>query len=1206
MSRYEWPSEPPRGERHDDPGGRASWLGRRRRGVALEDALRASRAVPPAEGGHGRHPRAPVSGREFLWQPLGPVTLLSGQADGRPRVSGRVNAIAVHPGGDRLYAASANGGVWYSRDGGSQWISVGGLAATNTAGIVRPAQRNACGAIYVDWGAAEGDDTVFLGTGEVVGDFDASPGSSEGGVGILVGDKPTKSAAPDPWVREATNLVNTGVFKIVREPGGATMTAATRIGLWQRPAAGGLDVDWVRPTGTPFDTVAGECTDLLWTPSAGATPARLWVWVKGGANTGLWVRDADATNFVKVSVNGGDAYAFTNGRASLAASAPPTQIWVLNDRGDGDPFNAGLFRVTNPARPAPPATAPPVAHAVIGVPNILRDQGFYDIAIAVDPANPDRVALAGSWLRGFTLDGAQAEFNASIVVGDVAADPGNGNQLTFGHPTPWTHIGVGVHPDVHALEYSNGGVRLWTACDGGLFRSDRPTSPAGFYSRNQGLSISESNFVAGHPQCEGNLVTGLQDNGTVERLSSGVWRMVFKGDGGGVIMNPRDPSQYLAQYVRGSWHPHLGAGDGPLVRGGTINATERDASEFYSMAACTANVRTPPAPPSTPVPISQALIGTTRPWYSDDFGVTWVTLPTGTDPLPADPSAQDDLGGKVTTCRWQSPDVAWVLLTQRIVRLSRVPGSHNGGGPGTWQTPAETVAPPGYVPPPGKAKKRPPRPASLLDSPVWTDIAPDLQPGSPPVQRGTKGALYIGTVGHETKADVDTLWWFDGTDQWHATGLRAAVPGAVTAIVCDPGMPDEVWVGTTVGVWHGQRTFPTPTTPTWAWTQRVNGLPEATVEDLQIFRDGELVLLRAAIAARGIWELRLDDTTVVDLTYLRAHGDDLRHRVGGPPATPKMATEVARDLTTPRSWHGSPDVRPREAARAVGAPGSLPWRRGTVPANATGALRRFQAALRSSTNDPRIVPTGLWDAYFSELLRDHGAPTVHVAASGPNPAFERVRITAAFWNAHMTGAHATAEPWGAGPPTEADLYEQSEELAEGTAAQASCTMRRRALQVDVVVHHRGPDAVDGATVRVTLLRWTKNRGAHTARWDDASTWVSGNVPWTDAVNQVLNSADGKSALALGADWAFVLGGAGASHRVDLAGQTIDATRAGIATFALPTSMLAPHPRNSVVLLVAVIHTVTVPPHDLALSAVPLHDLALASPNVAVRSLRMFP
>ena len=1188
MGRYDWPVVPAgqQGEGGgDDPAGRSRYNARRRTGLDVEGALRASRtpSQPLHLPGGAPGPFAPISGRQHLWQPLGPASLLGGQAEGNPRVSGRVNAICVHDAGQRMYAASANGGVWYSKDGGANWVSVAGLASTNTAGILRPAQRNACGAIHVEFGAAEGDDLVFLGTGEITHPMTGQPGNSEGGIGILVADKPMKSAAADPWVREAPNLVNNGVYRIVREPGGSTVMAATRTGLYQRPAAFGVDKNWERPASTPFDSLNTDCTDMLWTAGDGTRPARLWVWVKEGANAGLWVRDAGAANFAKVAIAPGSAVGYSPMRASLAASTPPTQMWVLNDRGDGNlPL---LFRVETAG------AAAPVATPVVGVPNILRDSGFYNIAIAVDPANPDRVALAGSYLEDFTLDGAQAQYNASIVVADVAPDPGNAGVLTYGHPTPYTMIGLGVHPDVHALAYSNGGASLWACCDGGVFRSDAPTRPAGFYARNNGLSISESNYIAIHPRCEGHLIAGLQDNGVVMRLSSGVWKMQFMGDGGGAVMDTVNPERLLAQYVQGSWNRKPPGGTGPLVRGGTLVKDENKFAAFYSMPACIAHVRS--SPPAASANFSQTLIGTYRLWYSDDFGVSWVTLPTGNDPLPAN-LTQDTFGQAITVCRWQNPDVAWVLGEQRLMRYARTPGSHNGGGPGTWT--AADVMPAGYVPT-GKAKKRPPAPPSLLDSAVWTDIAVNVLP--PPAGQPEIGAIYVGTVGHPDKADVDTLWWYDGTANWFKTGLRSkAVPAPVTALAVDAAFPDEVWVGTTVGVWKGKRTQAAGQPPDWAWTQFVNGLPEAAVEDLAIFSDGGIRLLRAAIASRGVWELRLDVADVQDLTYVRAHDDDLRYRA---------AVNKKRDLVTDRSWHGSPDVRPRVAPVAVPAPASLkatPWQRSTFPGLATPAtieqLRRFQAALRSSTNDPRIVANGVWDAYFSEVLRDHGAPTVAVPAAPPVPALNLVQINEAFWNLHMTAPHDIAEPWKGRVPTEVDLVELTANLTEGDLSGTSCSLPPGPAKVDIVIHHRGLE-FDGANVRVTLLKWIDPETKNMANWNDHTTWFKDDVPWTAAVNEVLNSDAGTTAQAFAAGWSFV-GTTDATRRLTLSGQKLDATHSGVATFDLDLTGIK---SNTVVLLVAVIRAGTSPADDLALTAAKLEPLAMTSPNVAVRSVRIF-
>jgi len=1232
MSRYEWPIAPARADEGegDDPAARARYNARRRSELDLVQALRASRApqeLPPASGRRGRGPFAPVAGNQFVWQHLGPATVLGGQAEGNPRVAGRINAICVHDLGQRIYAASANGGVWYSKDGGDNWTSLGGLATTNTVGINRPAQRNACGAIEVIFGTNEGDDTVFLGTGEVNSDPKGHVGDSEGGVGILVGDKPAKSSADDPWKPEAHNLVNNGIYRFARDPTPAsdTILVATLTGLYQRPAAHAGEVNWDHPTGTPFATLEKACTDILWTAANGSAPARCWVWVQDGPDFGLWVRDNGAANFKKVTVDPASGLAYVALRGSLAASNPPTQVWLLND--NGNVGTAGLFRVTNPA-----AGTDPVAHGVVGVPNVLRNQGFYDIAIAVDPNNANRVVLGGCFMEDVQQDGKQVQYNAAIIVADVAPNPGNSNRLTYGHPNAYRLIGLGAHADVHALAFSNAGTSLWTGCDGGVFRSDRPDRPAGFYPRNNGLTISESNYIACHPMAEGHLISGLQDNGTVQRMSSGVWKMKYMGDGGGIVLNAANPSQSFAQYVQGNWNRDPSGGTGPLIRGSLVLPSERDGAAFYSMPANIANTRSAPTG-GMPAKFSQTLIGTWRLWYSDDFGKKWVTLPTGTDPLagmtatpPSINTTQDSVGSVITACRWQSPDVAWVLCDHRIRRYARAAGVPNGAGPGVWAI--QSVVPIGYTPPPtppgvppsaepeeGKAKKRPPPPPpapppapplpiSLLDSEVWTDIAPNLDPppaaGQPPAQHGTLGAVYVGCIGHRTMPNTDTLFWFDGTDKWYPTGLHAVVPAPVLAIACRPEFPLEVWAGTTVGVWQGVRTDHGADAPTWAWSQRVNGLPEAAVEDLAFHSANGLVLLRAGVAARGVWELRLDDTTLVDRTYLRSHEDDLRY--AAPPfVTPQPASGPKRllkkrDLVTDRSWHGSPDIRPRKAPAAVPAPPTLPWRRDPFRGKKE-QLRRFQAAMRASTNDPRIVANGIWDVYFSEVLRDHGAPVLAVPPKGPPnpmPALSVARINKNFWDQHMTPPFDTREAWGTGTPSEADLYELTPEIPEGDVGHTSFNLRRGPLKVDIVVHHRGTPR-NGTDVRVTLLQWIDPKTSNRARINNTNSWFTDPVPWTAAVNEVLNSAGGTTAQPLGPGWSFV-GTTDATRRQTLSGQ-LDNTRSGVVTFDLDTSSLE---HNRVVLLVAVVRA----GGNIALAPLTLQEMALTRHEVAVRSMHV--
>jgi hypothetical protein len=474
--------------------------------------------------------------------------------------------------------------------------------------------------------------------------------------------------------------------------------------------------------------------------------------------------------------------------------------------------------------------------------------------------------------------------------------------------------------------------------------------------------------------------------------------------------------------------------------------------------------------------------------------------------------------------------------------------------------------------------------------------------------------LYLGTSGHPNDAAVDTLWWYDAaaaSPRWWPTGLRAKglagqpLPAAVTAIAVDPLLPDEVWVGTNVGVFMGVRSAqasPPAALPwNWDWTPFLNGLPEAGVEDLSIFRDTyvdaagnnqTLRLLRAAIGARGVWELRLDQPAVPTLSYLRVHGGDLRHR---------SVARITHADGSARSWHASPDIRPRlqPTTDALPKPPAAAWWRGAFDGQ-TERLRRFQAALRKKTSDPRVLGNGRWDGYFSELLREHGAPVLAQPSPGAGLlAHNRVYLDASFWDSVFTSANRTAEPWGPGKPTQADLLELTAPLPEGDPTLATCTLARAPWRVEITVQHRGRLPRPGSDVRVTLLYWVDPAAKKRARFNEIAKWAPGNVGWAQTVSDMLNSADGASAT-LPAGWRYA-GTSNTTRRIDLSGQTLDAFNAGVASFDFNLPSAAKTSSGSVVLLAAVIRAGNTP---IALPDVPLQQLVLQNAGVAVRAVRI--
>ena len=209
------------------------------------------------------------------------------------------------------------------------------------------------------------------------------------------------------------------------------------------------------------------------------------------------------------------------------------------------------------------------------------------------------------------------------------------------------------------------------------------------------------------------------------------------------------------------------------------------------------------------------------------------------------------------------------------------------------------------------------------------------------------------------------------------------------------------------------------------------------------------------------------------------------------PALPRHRAVASkqRDLVTDRSWHGSPDVRPRRRADACRRPASLPWRRSHLSRRHRAAAALPGRAAVAARATRACAPTASGTPYFSEVLRDLGAPCR--AAAPPMPALNVVQIDTAFWNLQHDSAARHRRAVGhrhadRGRPARADA--RADRRRPRHARRARC--QRGASKVDIVVHHRGLDAVDGADVRVTLLRWIDPKTKNAAKWNDPTTWFT--------------------------------------------------------------------------------------------------------------------
>ena len=156
---------------------------------------------------------------------------------------------------------------------------------------------------------------------------------------------------------------------------------------------------------------------------------------------------------------------------------------------------------------------------VSGPPDVLpapqgSSQGAYDLALAVDPADINRLYLGGSYTD-------TQPFPGSIWRADVKT---SGAGFAFANARA---IGTHAHADVHVLVHSPADPQeLWCGCDGGVFLNRDPGGTGEFAGMNTGLSCLCSNFIAQHPTDPNILFTGLQDNGSARTPGGPMWTHV--------------------------------------------------------------------------------------------------------------------------------------------------------------------------------------------------------------------------------------------------------------------------------------------------------------------------------------------------------------------------------------------------------------------------------------------------------------------------------------------------------------------------------------------------------------------------------------------------------------------------------------------------------------------------------------------------------
>lgn len=511
------PPEHETGENADSPRQRMDWFYQQRayplgfiprgaRSHALQQFNQMAEAEGKAGGQSGSSQSAPgvltatpVPGGQ--WTLIGPEPTNTPYS--YPLTSGRISALAVVPGtASTVYLGGAQGGVWKTTNSGTNWTPL----TDNQPSL-------AIGSIALD---PTNSSIVYVGTGE-----ENFSGDSYYGAGIL------KSTDGGSTWSQLGGSIFAGPFQTGAYYGGGGRVGAiavdpgnNQIVLAAAQVYNGSNGPGIyRSTngGTSWTNVLPNATGTaaFFDPTNG-TIAYAALGETGGSSSNGVYRSADSgATWARPDMGSLHPLPTTNvGRIALAL-APSSTTTLYAAIQNTSPFGSllGVWKSTDSGADWTQLT----------VTDFCTPQCWYDIVVAVDPANASYVYAGGSANNG-----------------TLFRSPDGG--------TTWAEVDTGLHVDHHAVAFASDGSKVYVGNDGGVWSStDVTNTTVNWTNLNSTLAVTQ--FYPGlsfHPTNPNIAIGGTQDNGT--QLYSGTlgWNNVTCGDGGWAAIDPSTPATIYA------------------------------------------------------------------------------------------------------------------------------------------------------------------------------------------------------------------------------------------------------------------------------------------------------------------------------------------------------------------------------------------------------------------------------------------------------------------------------------------------------------------------------------------------------------------------------------------------------------------------------------------------------------------------------------
>jgi hypothetical protein len=439
------------------------------------------------EEDHQLRMRQPRGSLSLQWETMGPNNF-----------GGRTRAILIdHNNPNRMYTGGVTGGLWISNSGGQSWFPYDGDDTLEAIGIASLCQ------------APNGD--IYVGTGE----GQISGGGSHRTTTGFLGEGIWKSTDGGNTFQHLSSTRPSGnhnstvsdwiyVNAIVAHPSDPNiLIAGTAHRMYKTVNAGQT---WTPIVVSP--PVSSLVEDLDIDPDGIVHAALGGQYFKGDINTGTFTKMNNVCGFPS---GGATRYIFA------IAPSDPNYVYAIGCKSNNE--TSGVYQSKDKGECW--TTISPTGF------NPTGQQGFYDMEIAVNPEDKERIYIGGQF---------------SVYEG-VAID-NNGNVSWNFYPisnwfTSTSFDDQYIHADHHKIVFhpTNPNI-MYVGTDGGVFqtktaRRNYPELPA-FTQLNKNYGVTQFYSVAAG--LDGSVLGGTQDNGTIYVDFSGnsllQGRELIGGDGG--------------------------------------------------------------------------------------------------------------------------------------------------------------------------------------------------------------------------------------------------------------------------------------------------------------------------------------------------------------------------------------------------------------------------------------------------------------------------------------------------------------------------------------------------------------------------------------------------------------------------------------------------------------------------------------------------